>query len=182
MSSFWSAARRWSCHPLPALLARIYLSGIFLYASVYKIGYTAEFAESIASYQIVPHYLVNPMAVALPWVELLAGTMLLAGVRTRAAALILAGLMVVFTVAVAATLIRGVPIGCGCFKSIEEPISWKTLVRDLFWLGLALHVWKCDRWLRLENLLLPPTRDEAAPSFPEHAEAGLAGPPREGTA
>ncbi|AGW13216.1 MauE/DoxX family redox-associated membrane protein [Megalodesulfovibrio gigas] len=159
------AARRiagWAargCHPLPALLMRLYLSGLFLYASVYKIIYAAEFAESIASYQLVPALLVNPVAVIMPWVELVAGLMLLVGLRPKAATLVIGGLLALFTLAIAITLVRGVPIGCGCFKSLEEPMSVATLLRDLGWLAMAAYVWKCDRWLHLDALFFPPMRE-----------------------
>jgi uncharacterized membrane protein YphA (DoxX/SURF4 family) len=72
-------------NPWLALCFRVYLGGLFIYASIYKINYPAEFAETIASYQIVPYYLVNIMAVVLPWMELVSGTLLLAGIRPRAA-------------------------------------------------------------------------------------------------
>ncbi len=137
--------------PWLALVFRLYIGGLFAYASIYKINFPAEFAETIASYQIVPYFGVNLMAVVLPWIELMSGVMLIIGVRVRAAALILTALLAVFTLAIAITLVRGVPIGCGCFHTIEDPISWKTLVRDLIWLAMAVHVCLYDRVLRLEG-------------------------------
>jgi uncharacterized membrane protein YphA (DoxX/SURF4 family) len=69
--------------------------------------------------------------------------MLLLGVRVRAGALLVAGMMVVFIVAISIALGRGQEMSCGCFASqgaAEDPISWKTVVRDLSWLLLALYV------------------------------------------
>jgi len=137
--------------PWLALAFRLYIGGVFAYASIYKINFPAEFAETIASYQIVPYFAVNFMAVILPWVELISGVLLIIGVRAKAAAIILAALLGLFTLAIVITLLRGVPIGCGCFHTIEDPISWKTLVRDLIWLGMAIHVCLFDRVLRLEG-------------------------------
>ena len=77
---------RWTnllTHPLLALAFRLYLGGLFIYASLYKINYTAEFAETIASYQMVPYWGVNLMAVVLPWIELVSGILLVVGLRTR---------------------------------------------------------------------------------------------------
>ncbi|NMC49701.1 MAG: DoxX family membrane protein [Desulfovibrio sp.] len=138
-------------NPWLALCFRIYLGGLFIYASIYKINYPAEFAETIASYQIIPYYMVNIMAVVLPWMELISGTLLLAGIRTRAATAALGGLLVLFTLAIIWVLFQGVPIGCGCFHTIEDPISWLTLARDLLWLAMAAHVFGYDRYFHLEE-------------------------------
>lgn len=137
--------------PWLALAFRLYLGGLFVYASIYKINYPAEFAGTIASYEIVPYFLVGPMAVMLPWVELISGTLLILGIRPRAAILVIGGLLALFTLAIAVTLIRGVPIGCGCFHTIEDPISLATLFRDLFWLAMAAQVYRHDGVLRLEH-------------------------------
>ncbi len=134
-----------------ALCFRIYLGGVFVYASVYKIGYAAEFAETIASYQIVPALTVNAVALALPWLELICGALLVAGVRVRTVSAILAGLLVVFCVAVTLNLLRETPIDCGCFQALDERMTWLTLVRDLVWLGMALHVFFFDSPLALER-------------------------------
>jgi len=140
--------------PWLALAFRLYIGGIFVYASIYKINYPAEFAETIASYQITPYFAVNLMAVVLPWIELISGVLLILGIRTRSAAAILLALLALFTLAIAITLARGVPIGCGCFHTIEDPISWKTLVRDLIWLAMASQVFLYDKILRLEGKFL----------------------------
>jgi putative oxidoreductase len=134
-----------------ALAFRLYLGGVFVYASVYKIGYAAEFAETIASYQIVPALGVNAVALALPWLELICGAMLVAGVRVRTVSAILAALLVVFCLAVTVNLLRETPIDCGCFHTLDERMTWLTLVRDLAWLGMAIHVYFFDSTLALER-------------------------------
>jgi putative oxidoreductase len=130
----------WSFVALPA---RLYLAFVFLLACWHKLLHPASFALDIATYQILPTVLVNPMALLLPWVELLAGLMLLLAFRTRAAALLVAGMMFMFTVAITIAVARGLEMSCGCFASeglAADPISWLTVLRDLGWLGLALFV------------------------------------------
>lgn len=141
-------------HPLPALLFRLYLGGLFVYASMYKINYAGEFAATIASYQLVPWWAVNFLAVAMPWFELVCGLLLLAGVRVRTVGLAIAGLLVLFTVAIFINLLRDAPISCGCFHSLEDEISWRTVVRDLAWLAMAVHAALYDSWLQLDKLFL----------------------------
>jgi putative oxidoreductase len=138
----------WRGHAVFALAARVYLGAIFLLACWHKILHPAAFALDIATYQILPLGLVNLQAIVLPWVELVAGLMLLVGFRTRAAALLVAGMMAMFTVAIAIAVTKGLDMSCGCFASqgsAEDPISWRTILRDASWLLLALYVFVFDR-------------------------------------
>lgn len=141
-------------HPVLALILRLYLAGIFIYASLHKINFPAEFADNIAGYLIVPYWLVSPLALFMPWLELVSGLFLLAGVRVRAASLLIGGMLVMFTVAVIVALIQDTPIGCGCFQSVGEAISWWTVLRDLTWLAMAAHIYFYDRLVHLDRLFM----------------------------
>jgi putative oxidoreductase len=151
-----SAFSTWRGHAVFALAARLYLGAIFLLACWHKILHPAAFALDIATYQILPLGLVNLQAIVLPWVELAAGLMLLVGFRTRAAALLVAGMMAMFTVAIAIAVAKGLDMSCGCFASqgaVEDPISWRTILRDTSWFLLALYVFVFDhRPLGLDRL------------------------------
>ena len=137
-----------------ALAFRLYIGGIFIYASMYKISYTAEFAETIASYQLVPYWAVNFLALVMPWLELICGILLVSGMKSKSATAVIAGMLVLFTVAIFFILVRKIPIGCGCFSSVEEPISWATLARDLAWLAMSIHIYLFDSALQLERKFL----------------------------
>ena len=139
--------------PATAWLAvpiRWYLGLLFVGACLHKIADPQSFAVDIATYDILPLPLVNLAAITLPWIELAAGAMLIAGWRVRTASLLIAGMMVVFLAALAVALARGLDMSCGCFASQgadEDPISRLTILRDLGWLGLALFVLVFDRGL-----------------------------------
>ena len=154
--SFW---RRIPTHPLTALAFRLYLGGLFVYASLYKINYTAEFAETIAGYQMVPYWGVNLLAVILPWIELISGILLVIGIRTRTASAVVGFLLVLFTLGIVTNLLRGSQISCGCFQSTDDPISGWTVFRDLVWLAMAVHVFFFDRAFHLEKRYLPSIKD-----------------------
>ncbi len=141
-------------HPVLSLLLRLYLAGVFIYASLHKINFPAEFADNIAGYLIVPHWLINPLAVFMPWLELVSGLFLLAGVRVRAASVLIGAMLAMFTVAVTVAMIQDTPIGCGCFQSVGEAISWWTVLRDLVWLAMAAHVYFHDRLVHLDRLFM----------------------------
>ena len=135
-------------NPWTALAARLYLGDVFLAACFHKIAHPDLFAVDVATYGILSLALVNPMALVLPWIELIAGAMFVVGLRVRAAALLIAGMMVVFIAAIAIALAKGLDMSCGCFASAgaaEDPISWLSLARDGAWLALALYVLFLDR-------------------------------------
>ena len=149
-----SRALRILTHPLLSLVLRLYLSGVFIYASLHKINFPAEFADNIAGYLIVPYWLVNPLAVFMPWLELVCGLFLLAGVRVRAASLLIGGMLIMFTLAVIVALVQDTPIGCGCFQSVGEAISWWTVLRDLVWLSMAAHIYRYDTLVHMDRLFM----------------------------
>ncbi len=138
---------RWRGHSLVALPARLYLGFVFLYACWHKIADPGAFALDVATYQLLPLGLVNLTALTLPWVELLAGLMAVAGLRVRAAAALMAGMMLIFIAALGWALYLGLDMSCGCFASASahDPISGLTLLRDLGWLALCLYVLIFDR-------------------------------------
>jgi putative oxidoreductase len=160
MMGSWSIAAGLFTSKYVALCFRFYLGGVFIYASMYKIGYPLEFAENIASYQLVPFWAVNLMAIVMPWTELICGILLVVGLRSKSAVAMIAGMLILFSLAILLSLARNIPIGCGCFHSMEEPMSWTTLTRDLLWLAMAIHVYRFDSAFRLERKFLINLKDE----------------------
>src|SRR3989339_2268683 len=144
----------WIRHPFSALMVRFYIGGLFIYASLNKINYPAEFSDNIASYLLVPHFLVNPMAVFLPWIELVSGVCLVAGIRVRASAAVISTLLGIFTLAVTMVLVKKTPIDCGCFQNVGDPVSLLTVGRDLLWLAMGIYVFKYDRFIHLDRLFM----------------------------
>ena len=134
----------WPGHAFLALPMRWYLGYVFIAACLHKIAHPGMFAVDVATYDILPLSLTNLMALILPWMELFTGIMLIAGFRVRAAALLIFGMMVMFIVALILALHAGIDMSCGCFASQgaqgEDPISIKTVFRDLGWLALSLYI------------------------------------------
>ena len=134
-----------------AVPVRWYVGVLFVGACLHKIAEPASFALDIATYDILPLATINLVAIGLPWIELIAGAMLIGGWRVRAASLVIAGMMLVFMVALCIALARGLDMSCGCFASQgaveDDPISLMTVLRDLVWLGLCLFVFTFDRGL-----------------------------------
>ncbi len=162
----------WRGHTFIALAARLYLGGLFLFACWHKLLDPHAFAVDIATYQMLPLALVNPLAIVLPWVELLAGAMLVLGLRTRAASLLVLAMLAMFTVALSVAVARGLDLACGCFASqgaAEDPISWRTIVRDVAWLLLAFDVLRFDRRPLGIDRLTERRRPRAVPTTPRES-------------
>jgi len=125
---------------------RIYLGLVFLYAAWGKIADPRQFALSVATYDILPLALINLMAVLLPWIEVFVGLCIILGWWTRACALCIVGMMMMFIVALSMALAKGLEMSCGCFASQEasEEINGLTLVRDFAWLFAAAFVLVVD--------------------------------------
>jgi uncharacterized membrane protein YphA (DoxX/SURF4 family) len=98
----------------------------------------------------------------MPWTELVSGILMVLGVRTRAAAAAIGAMLVLFSLAIVITLLRGIPIGCGCFTSMEDPLEWGTLARDLLWLAMTIHVYRYPSALQLESGLFKSLREVEA--------------------
>jgi putative oxidoreductase len=97
---------------------RILLGTVFIYAAISKASDAEGFARAIANYKLLPIFLINILALILPWVELCAGILLIFGVSVKENSMILGGLLVVFIVAILISLARGLNIDCGCFGTV----------------------------------------------------------------
>jgi uncharacterized membrane protein YphA (DoxX/SURF4 family) len=113
--------------PRVQLLLRLALGAFFVYASLDKIWNPAAFAKIVYQWQVVGPVPSNLVAVTLPWVELLAGLLLIAGVWKRESALVIALLLVVFVVAAGSVMARGIDVSnCGCVSVAKAgpPTAW----------------------------------------------------------
>ncbi len=123
--------RRLLSQPNAGLAARLVLGLVFLASALAKLLYTEAFVQAVQAYEVLPATLVRPVALAFPWLELLIGACLLAGLYTRPAALAAAGLMVLFMGLMGLALLQGKQIDCGCFVGlISETVGPSALIRD----------------------------------------------------
>jgi uncharacterized membrane protein YphA (DoxX/SURF4 family) len=93
----------------------IALGLVFLAAGVLKIADPTGFAVSLALMKTLPGALNGPVAILLPWVELVAGLALIATRRYRdAATWLILGLLIPFTAVLIGAMLRNSG-SCGCF-------------------------------------------------------------------
>ncbi|MFZ5451813.1 MAG: MauE/DoxX family redox-associated membrane protein [Thermodesulfobacteriota bacterium] len=128
---------------MPRVLGMV-LGGLFFYAGLQKHYQVYEFAEAVLAYRIGPGWLAGVAAAVLPWVELIAGGLLVAGFKRRSCLLIIALLMASFLVIMLVTLARGLDIDCGCGLFFQRQVGLVPILEDLVLLAWAggLYWWE----------------------------------------
>jgi uncharacterized membrane protein YphA (DoxX/SURF4 family) len=123
------------------VISQLALGGIFVYASFGKIMNPQSFMTNIRNYRLVPEMFIKPIAMVLPWVELIFGVLLILNIFTKVSAIVLISLLVIFIIAIISTLIREINIDCGCFiqqkKAEIEGVytsGYHLLIRDIIFL------------------------------------------------
>ena len=120
---------------------RSFLGIVFIIASIEKIAVPEVFAISVEAYQLVPIAFVNIFALIVPWMELICGVFLVAGIYPRASSILLSGLIGVFIVALLLALARGLNIDCGCFGPAHRtPVGWGKVLEDAGLLLIGLWI------------------------------------------
>jgi putative oxidoreductase len=97
------------------LFLRVVISFVFIYAGTEKISDPEAFAISISNYRLLPIESINIFAITLPWIELVAGVLLLFGIAVKENSTIIFSMLAIFTIAIVISLFRGLSIDCGCF-------------------------------------------------------------------
>ena len=125
----------WLVHPLVLRVSRWVLAAVMLFAAVPKLMDPPGFAQTIFAYGLLPMALVAPLALTLPWLEVLTALGLVLGVARRSAAALILFLMLVFIGALGFNLAKGNPVDCGCFGASKVH---KTRDQRLFDMKLAM--------------------------------------------
>lgn len=162
-------------NPYFTLLSRLVLGGIFLLAGLTKLGDANTLASNIADYEMgIPLAAQNIMANVLPPLEIGLGVWILIGLFTRFAAGLAGALVVVFLIAMVQATFRGLIIDCGCVATgshanpvgsgivaalgpvgqflTNEKVGVGSIIRDVIFLVMALHLIKVSTVFALDNL------------------------------
>ena len=143
--------------------ARLGLAAVFLISGVIKAIDPDATYVAVRAYDLLPKLGVALVAGVLPWLEIVIGLLLLAGIATRAVAVVSAVLLLGFMVGVTQAWARGLSIDCGCFGgggAVDpgQTTYGRELLRDAGFLLLA--GWLVVRPRTLAVLSLPGRRRE----------------------
>lgn len=109
------APRRTLVLDVVGLLARVVLGAVLVWAGAAKIGSPLTAQRAVQAYEILPMDLAGAVGLALPFVEVVLGVLLLVGLFTRPVAAVSTVLMAAFVLGIAQAWARGLTIDCGCF-------------------------------------------------------------------
>jgi len=142
--------------PWVAVAVRLVVGGLFVFSGMSKAVLPhGEVMALVEQYQVVPHFLISPIAAGLPWIELASGAALCIGFLTTPAAWLVVAQLISFSCLMVVVLVAQIPIeDCGCFGNLglqETPLQ--VLIRDLALLGILSTVlarrhdaWGIDAW------------------------------------
>lgn len=113
---------------------------ILLLGAIDKLRDQAIFEAIVDNYRLLPAALVGPVARLLPLAEIAAAVLLLAPLSRMIGAAAAVCLLLLFSVAIAANLIRGrndLDCGCGGASGIRT-LSWWLVVRNALLAAMAI--------------------------------------------
>ncbi|MFZ4777957.1 MAG: MauE/DoxX family redox-associated membrane protein [Terrimicrobiaceae bacterium] len=101
------------------MILRFLISAVFLIAGLLKLRDPLAFADGIAAFHLFPVWMINPLALSIPYFEVFTGIGILVP-RTRSpAALAACGLSLGFIILYASAIARGLDVRCACFGKWE---------------------------------------------------------------
>ncbi|HVR46727.1 MAG TPA: MauE/DoxX family redox-associated membrane protein [Candidatus Binatia bacterium] len=122
-------------------IVRVLLGALLLVAGALKVGHAPELAASIAGFRLLPAAITGPLALALPYFELLLGLYLVAGLFTRVVAAIASVQFVLYSGAIASAVLRHIPANCGCFGPGDATVAdWPHVAFDLLLAAASVFV------------------------------------------
>lgn len=123
-------------------IIRLSIGSLFVYTGFIKLIDIRSFAKVISQYDLVPDFLLAPIAFLLPLIELIAGFGLIFRIPGSLAAI--SGMLVMFVAVLGYGILNDMNIDCGCF-SAEELSSRNSLVqafyRDIVMIGALFLIY-----------------------------------------
>ena len=139
------------------LILRLVLGLTFLIFGASKLPSLGNFSDTVLSYQVLPVNLAEAYAVALPWAEVIIGSLLIVGLGLRfvapVAILVIASLIAgtVGNLYVLGTNVRT----CGCLPGLDWPLGISHIIAQVVMMAMAVQIWfHKGEFLSLDSIIL----------------------------
>ena len=110
---------------------------LFVRAALHKISEQGRFQGVLADYGLLPEAALRPASTLLPVAEIIVALLLVVPSTRPAGAVLAAGLLSVYALAMTTNLLRGNRlVDCGCGDE-AEPLSWKLVLRNAVLIGVT---------------------------------------------
>jgi uncharacterized membrane protein YphA (DoxX/SURF4 family) len=124
---------------LAAMVGRDAVGAILVVAGLTKLRAGQRvFIETVLGYALLPSRVAAAAARIIPWSEIGLGLCLLLALAVPTAVMASIALLLLFTSAITANLLRGRRSACGCFASRTAEIGWRMVVRNSVLIALLL--------------------------------------------
>jgi len=130
-------------NPKLTFALRLVLGLTFLVFGASKLSDLAGFANTVLSYQVLPVALAQAYGLALPWAEVVIGSLLILGLGLRFVAPV-AILIIASLIAGTSGNLYWVGTGvktCGCLRGVDWPLGASHLVAQVVMLTMATQIW-----------------------------------------
>jgi len=152
---------------------RVGLGGLFAFAAYNKINGVQSFANAIKGFSIVDAdkygHLIVVAAYTMPWVEMIAGVLLVLGLWSRASAVAVWIMLVGFIAALVHVIMdESISPDCSCFGDMnlicESTVGWCQVIRNsVLLVPCSYLVWRQGGFLALDRVF----RDKSGDNDPE---------------
>ena len=136
------------------LVLRLVVGGFFVFASIDKLMNQEEFAKAIYNYKFLPSVFINIFAIIIPYMELIAGSLLILGIYKRGSSFLISFLLIIFLISLGQAYARGLDINCACFSlesSGQKSDILLRIIEDIFLLIASIIFFKKSKTIILNK-------------------------------
>jgi len=136
--------------PWFTLAGRLILGGVLFAAGFLKYEHLDKSRMAVRAYELLPIAIANFLGIALPFLEIAVGILLLLGAAIRISSAIGGALMIVFIFGISQAWARGLSIDCGCFGGGGQVAPGTAnylpeILRDAALAAIAIYLFRYPR-------------------------------------